>query len=120
MFPKRKVIHKQMDEFLTMMDEVIKNKRELLEKDIKNEDLEDNERDLLSLMIESEEDGETLNDVELKVLKKIEYLAFTVCINLFVDRATYVYFSWLVMILQLTLYHLQSIIWLKTRLVVIR
>lgn len=56
-----------MDEFLRMLDDVIKNKREVLKKGIKNEALEENETDLLSLMIETEEDGVSMNDEELKV-----------------------------------------------------
>lgn len=67
LFPKRQAIHRQMDEFLSMVEGVIKNKRETIKNGIKNENLEDNERDLLDLMIDSEEDGEVLNDAELKV-----------------------------------------------------
>jgi cytochrome P450 len=67
LFPKRRVLHNKMTLFLEMLDEVIKNKRLSIEKGLKNEALQDNERDLLSLMIESEIDGETMNDEELKV-----------------------------------------------------
>lgn len=53
------------------LDEVIQYKRDLLSKGQKNnEDLE-NERDLLTLMIESEQRGEgALTDEELKVAQK--------------------------------------------------
>lgn len=67
LFPKRKALHKQMDEFLGMLDDIIKNKRETLKKGIQNKALDENERDLLSLMIETEEDGVSMNDAELKV-----------------------------------------------------
>ncbi|CAO3639437.1 unnamed protein product [Mucor hiemalis] len=66
LFPKRRALHKQMDEFLGMLDDVIKNKRETLKKGIQNKALDENERDLLSLMIETEEDGVSMNDAELK------------------------------------------------------
>jgi cytochrome P450 len=51
-----------------MLDEVITSKREQLKRgDVKNDTLEENERDLLTLMIESELRGEgILSDEELK------------------------------------------------------
>ena len=67
LFPKRRALHKQMDEFLGMLDVVIKNKREALANgDKSNQNLEENERDLLSLMIECEEEGESMDNEALK------------------------------------------------------
>lgn len=59
MFPKRTQIHKEMDRFVNMLQKVIENKRSVLQNgNYQNEALEENERDLLSLMIESENRGE--------------------------------------------------------------
>lgn len=68
MFPKRQHVHKKMDEFLTMLDDVIQAKRKALsEGRVTNDALDENERDLLTLMIESENRGEgKLTDEELK------------------------------------------------------
>lgn len=59
---------------MDMLDEVVQKKRELLKHgQVRNNDLEENERDLLTLMLESEEKGEgALSDKELKVLLKIK------------------------------------------------
>ncbi|KAG2195573.1 hypothetical protein INT47_001320 [Mucor saturninus] len=66
MFPKRIQAHKEMERFLKMLDGVILNKREALEKE-KLENKEENEKDLLTLMIESENRGEgNLSNSELK------------------------------------------------------
>jgi cytochrome P450 len=69
LLPKRRQLHKKMDYFLDMLDDVIKVKRDLLKKGhVHNDDLEENERDLLTLMIESENRDEgNLSDAELKV-----------------------------------------------------
>lgn len=59
MFPKRVQVHKEMDRFVNMLQKVIENKRSVLQNgNYQNEALEENERDLLSLMIESENRGE--------------------------------------------------------------
>lgn len=66
MFPKRIQAHKEMDCFLKMLDEIIINKRKVLEKE-KLENKEENEKDLLTLMIESENRGEgNMSNSELK------------------------------------------------------
>ncbi|KAI8054831.1 cytochrome P450 [Thamnidium elegans] len=64
LFPKRKVLHQKLDTLMDMLDEVIQNKRELLKQgQVRNDDLEENERDLLTLMLESEElDEGSLSD----------------------------------------------------------
>lgn len=73
LFPKRQRLHKRLDEFLRMIDGVIENKRRVL-KEQKESDVEENERDLLTLMIESELKGEgALTDEELKVYREYEY-----------------------------------------------
>lgn len=71
MFPKRVFIHKEMDRFAHMLQEIIDHKRLVLkDKDYQNEALEENERDLLSLLIESENRGEgAMTDQELMVNK---------------------------------------------------
>lgn len=52
-----------------MLDEVIKSKKLDLESGVKNSALEENERDLLTLMLESGEEGNgILSNKELKVL----------------------------------------------------
>nr|BDB32877.1 cytochrome P450 monooxygenase [Thamnidium elegans] len=68
LFPKRKLLHQYLDEFLSVMDEIILHKRELI-KNSKNEnnDLEENEKDFLTLMIESElRDEGVMSNEELK------------------------------------------------------
>ncbi|KAI8054841.1 cytochrome P450 [Thamnidium elegans] len=67
LFPHRVETHKQTDIFLEMLDEVIKSKKLDLENGVKNNALEENERDLLSLMLESGEEGNgILSNKELK------------------------------------------------------
>lgn len=68
LFPERKRLHKQLDHFMQMLHEVIINKRNLLkEGHVENDALEENERDLLTLMIESENRSEViLTGEELK------------------------------------------------------
>ncbi|GAA5801589.1 hypothetical protein HPULCUR_007037 [Helicostylum pulchrum] len=68
LFPKRKLLHQHLDEFLSVMDEIILNKRELIKNSKnKNNDLEENEKDFLTLMIESELRGEgAMSNEELK------------------------------------------------------
>ncbi|KAI9472014.1 MAG: cytochrome P450 [Benjaminiella poitrasii] len=77
MFPKRQRIHQEMDRFLDMLNQVIYKKREMLDKGYTNNDsLEENEKDLLTLMIESERKGEgILSDEELKSNLCIFFLA---------------------------------------------
>lgn len=73
LFPKRREIHRQMDEFLGMLDGVIQNKKTALKAGTQNDALEENEKDLLNLMIESGEKGEgILTDRELKVCNIIK------------------------------------------------
>lgn len=69
LFPKRKAIHRQLDKFLATIDHIIELKRaKVNEGDLKNEVLDESERDLLTLMIESELRGEGgMTNEELKV-----------------------------------------------------
>lgn len=69
LFPKRKEAHQEMDRFINMLQNVIENKRlELKYGNYQNEGLEENEKDLLSLMIEGENRGEgAMTDEELIV-----------------------------------------------------
>ncbi|KAI7894926.1 cytochrome P-450 cyp509A1 [Mucor mucedo] len=76
MFPKRVQLHKEMDSFLEMLDEVIFKKREAIKNGLQNNALEDNEKDLLTLMIESEDLQEGgLTDEELKSTFCVFFLA---------------------------------------------
>ncbi|KAI7883814.1 cytochrome P450 [Mucor mucedo] len=67
MFPKRVYIHQEMDRFRHMLQDVIDHKRlSLKDKNYQNDALEENERDLLTLLIESEIRGEgVMTDEEL-------------------------------------------------------
>jgi cytochrome P450 len=60
-----------MDRFVKMLDGIIVHKRQLInEGNTRNDSLEENEKDLLSLMIESEVKGEgAMTDEQLKVRK---------------------------------------------------
>ncbi|KAI9257781.1 cytochrome P450 [Helicostylum pulchrum] len=68
LFPTRVKAHKEMDKLLSMIDNVIENKRELLLRgETSNDALEENEKDLLTLMLESENRGEgVMSNLELK------------------------------------------------------
>lgn len=69
LFPERRRLHQVLDKFLVMLDEVIANKRAILKERTGNVNLNDNEKDLLTLMIESEMLGEgALSNEELMVL----------------------------------------------------
>lgn len=63
-------MHKDLDYFIEMIEHVIQARRkEINLGDWHKKDLEENEKDMLSLMIESENRGEgILSDEELKVL----------------------------------------------------
>lgn len=80
-FPSRRQAHKDLDDFLAMMEKIIENKRCVIREQKENNSLEDNEKDLLTLMIESEMndgDGQVLSNEELKVVKKITWALVTV------------------------------------------
>lgn len=68
MFPKRLAVHRQLDKFLDTIDHIIESKRQKIKDgDLSNDVLEESERDLLTLMIESENRGEGgMTDEELK------------------------------------------------------
>jgi cytochrome P450 len=69
MFPKRQEAHQQLDRFTEMLEQIIVKKREAIENGTnQNESLEENEKDLLTLMIEAEANGEgIMSNKELKV-----------------------------------------------------
>lgn len=67
---KRRQMHKDLDHFIGMIEHVIQARRnEINLGDWHNKNLEENEKDILSLMIESENRGEgILSNEELKVV----------------------------------------------------
>ncbi|KAI9028827.1 cytochrome P450, partial [Phycomyces nitens] len=65
MMPDRKQAHKDLDVFLKMIDNVIISKQKSLRENKSNENLENSEKDLLTLMLESEQ-GNTLSAIELR------------------------------------------------------
>jgi cytochrome P450 len=69
LFPKRKRLHQKLDKFLDMLETVITcKKRDLKQGNVHNDALEEHERDLLTLMIESEmRGGDAMSNEELKV-----------------------------------------------------
>lgn len=78
MFPKRQVIHNDCDRFLKLMDDMIKEKRDNINKSIEDtvtskvvtEDIQ--EKDILTLLLEGEEsEGVYMTNEELKVQSKI-------------------------------------------------
>jgi cytochrome P450 len=76
MFPKRVQIHKEMDKFINMLQSVIENKRNTLKNgNYQNEALEENEKDLLTLLIESEYRGEGVmtNEELMVVISHVDY-----------------------------------------------
>ncbi|KAL9547449.1 hypothetical protein MBANPS3_006166 [Mucor bainieri] len=66
--PKRQQVHRDLTQFIGMIDEVIQTRRDEIGRgDWKNNHLEENEKDILSLMIESENRGEgIMSNEELK------------------------------------------------------
>ncbi|CDS08804.1 hypothetical protein LRAMOSA10165 [Lichtheimia ramosa] len=65
LFPGRMRMHREMDVFLGMMDQVIAHKRQILSK--QQSKVPESERDLLTLMIEAENSGEgTMTNEELR------------------------------------------------------
>ncbi|ORZ03932.1 cytochrome P450, partial [Syncephalastrum racemosum] len=75
LFPERQKAHKELDRFMHLLDEIIENKRNELQKQ-RDLGTKESERDLLTLMIESELDGEgALTNEELKSDLCIFFLA---------------------------------------------
>ncbi|KAI9257800.1 cytochrome P450 [Helicostylum pulchrum] len=67
LFPDRQYIHEQTEIFLKMLDEVVENKKLDMKNGVLNSALEENERDLLTLMLESGKEGSgMMSDYELK------------------------------------------------------
>ncbi|CDS05134.1 hypothetical protein LRAMOSA07663 [Lichtheimia ramosa] len=59
LFPDRQKVHNELSIFLGMMSDIISKKKQLLqEKGVNSNTIADNEKDLLALMIEAENDGE--------------------------------------------------------------
>ncbi|KAG2219787.1 hypothetical protein INT45_008878 [Circinella minor] len=78
-FPKRQEAHQSLTNFLSMLDKIILHKRQIIQ-ERRNKQMEgdNNEKDLLTLMIESEmneEDGAIMSDEELKSNLCIFFLA---------------------------------------------
>lgn len=68
LFPSRQRIHKELTRFLDMLSEVIKKKRKDIANNVHNDSLPENEKDVLTLLIEAEQRGEGgLTDEELRV-----------------------------------------------------
>lgn len=83
-FKKRKQLHGMLTEFIDNIDDIIEQKRKIV-KENKNNKAEDGEKDLVTLMIESAEQGEGLSNEELHVVYKNTHLIHT--IKLFIYRA---------------------------------
>jgi cytochrome P450 len=83
LFPKRKLLHQKLDTFLDMLETIITHKRQDLKQgNVHNDSLEENERDLLTLMIESEMRGEgAMKAEELKVYKDLGWCFYFELIN---------------------------------------
>ncbi|OAD68378.1 CYP509 protein [Phycomyces blakesleeanus NRRL 1555(-)] len=64
--PNRKQAHTDLDIFLKMIDNVIIAKKKALHENKSNKHLENSEKDLLTLMLESEAKGSTLSAKELR------------------------------------------------------
>ncbi|ORY94873.1 cytochrome P-450 cyp509A1 [Syncephalastrum racemosum] len=75
LFPQRKRIHQDLTDFLDMLDKVIENKRLAIAEGKTNTVIKENEKDLLTLMIESENETGVLSNEELKSDLCIFFLA---------------------------------------------
>jgi cytochrome P450 len=71
MFPQRQKEHAFLDKFITMLDDLIEKRRNGIKMGQKyNPFLDDNEKDLLTLMLESEMEGNgKMTNEELRVKK---------------------------------------------------
>ncbi|KAI8380389.1 cytochrome P-450 cyp509A1 [Blakeslea trispora] len=68
LWPGRRACHREVEKLVGMMDQIIVQKRQQIANgNLTNEDLEENEKDILTLMIESEARGEgIMSDRELR------------------------------------------------------
>ncbi|KAI9029852.1 cytochrome P450 [Phycomyces nitens] len=66
MFPKRLKVHNDLTRFLEMIDGVIDKKRATIENSRHDKSIQTNEKDLLTLMLESEDGKDKLSNKELK------------------------------------------------------
>lgn len=68
-FKERQKVHKMLDEFIENIDGIIEEKRQLV-KEKKTDNFQEEEKDLLTLMIESDMKGEGkgLTNEELRVI----------------------------------------------------
>ncbi|KAL9541602.1 hypothetical protein MBANPS3_009026 [Mucor bainieri] len=74
--PKRQAVHRELERFVDMLSEVITKKRQDIASGVQNEHLPDNEKDVLTLLIENEDKGEgALSDEELRSNLHILFLA---------------------------------------------
>lgn len=78
LFPKRQAVHRELDRFHKMLDNVIAQKRQEIANGADQKDTYDeNEKDLLSLLIQAEAKGEgVMSDQELKVSNILQYVYF--------------------------------------------
>jgi cytochrome P450 len=77
LFPKRKRVHDDLNRFLSMIDTIIADKRKKIHDGKNSNDvLAENEKDLLTLMLENEMNGDgSMTNEELKVyIKPKEYM----------------------------------------------
>jgi hypothetical protein len=118
MFPQRKQQHRDLNCFLDMIDVIIEEKRRKVESgENQNENLQENEKDLLTLMLESESKGEgKMENAELQVYihQNIVLLDSFIILTLSCvadTRVIFVYSFWQAMTLLQMLYPLLFIIW---------
>ncbi|KAI8145132.1 cytochrome P450, partial [Fennellomyces sp. T-0311] len=77
LFPKRQKVHQETIRFIQMLDEVVANKRRILNQGRRvHDDTNDNDKDLLTLMIEAGQEGKgTLSDRELRANLIVFFIA---------------------------------------------
>ncbi|CAO3635478.1 unnamed protein product [Cunninghamella blakesleeana] len=76
LFPRRRYLQGLVKKFHTMLDEVIENKRRILKNQKVKSNIDDSEKDILTLMLESELSGQkVLTDSEIKSDLNIFFLA---------------------------------------------
>lgn len=81
--PKRQADHRELEKFNTMLHRIVLKKREAITKGTnQNDALEENEKDLLTLMIETEAKGEgIMSNEELRVAQYSFFFYVTCNIN---------------------------------------
>jgi cholesterol 24(S)-hydroxylase len=98
MIPRRQRLHEELVQFKAMLRNVIAEKRKKVESgQAQNENLEDNEKDLLTMMLESEMQGEgkmTNDELEVIIKNDQEKRSYLTLFWLYVEQSCPIFCGW--------------------------